>query len=283
MSEESVSTTRLRHIGKVLRTLRDNAGLTQAAAGRRMERSGASLSIIEKGNQLLRLRDLAHILNVYGLPEGDALRHGLLELCRQQLEDGWWSEFKGLISPAARDYASLEWYATSLDSIETQFIPGLFQTEDYANSIWQPKRDDGSAKRKQGFLEFRLRRQQVLTRENSLHFRTIIDEAALRRVRAGKDVMRAQLHMVLEISHQERISVQVLPYAATVDPGVNGSCHLLDIGCPAIFSTVLIDHLTGRLVLEGEQDRSAHRDAFARASTCALSETDSRTFIHRII
>jgi hypothetical protein len=95
--------------------------------------------------------------------------------------------------------------------------------------------------------------------------------------------MRAQLHRLLDESDHDHVSVQVLPFACTADPGVNGTFTMLEIGRPSIFNAVLIDHLTGRLTLEDDKDLLRYRETFGRACAVALSETDSRTLIQRII
>src|SRR3954470_18804865 len=123
--EESTSTARLRFIGRRMRELRDDQRLTLVTAGRQIERSSSSLSLIENGHQPLRIRDLKHILDQYGLHDHNALRRDLLELAHQQAETGWWSAYRDLISPADADFASLETHASTIENFERGYIPGL--------------------------------------------------------------------------------------------------------------------------------------------------------------
>lgn len=124
------STVRLRKIGRDLRALREESGHTLKTAGRHLERSLSSLSCIENGLQWLRLRDLGFILDQYKVPTH--LRAALMTLAEQELQSGWWDDYKDLISPQALGYASVEWDTADLISTETTFIPGILQTEDYA-------------------------------------------------------------------------------------------------------------------------------------------------------
>jgi hypothetical protein len=57
----------------------------------------------------------------------------------------------------------------------------------------------------------------------------------------------------------------------------------LEIGDPSILSVTLVNHVLGRLLMEGERHVEAYRQAFRRAREVSLSESESRTLIHRII
>src|SRR5262245_27319033 len=113
MSGQSVSSARLRHIGRTLRRLREDERKTLSAVRRRLDRSPASLSAIENGLQPLRPRDLKYILYEYGVI--DPLRAGLVTLAEQERQKGWWLDFKDIASVSDLDYASLEWDAARLD------------------------------------------------------------------------------------------------------------------------------------------------------------------------
>ncbi|MFC5746087.1 helix-turn-helix domain-containing protein [Actinomadura rugatobispora] len=281
MAESPPSTARLRKIGRTLRQIREEAGLTLNAAGRRIERSGSSLSLIEKGTQLLRLRDLKHILDVYDVDPDT--HHALMTLAAQQHQQGWWDDFKDTIPADALDYTSLENDATHLDAFEMGFIPGLLQTEDYARSIVRSDLEEAQTSKMDGFLAFRMRRQQILDRSAPPRLRLVIDEAALRRTRGGRTVMREQLFKLLDDSQRQHITVQVLPFSCREDPGVTATFWMLDVGRPPILSSVLITHLTGRLHLEGKADLERYSAAFDRLRTSALTEPDSQSLIKRLV
>jgi transcriptional regulator with XRE-family HTH domain len=281
MAESPPSTARLRKIGRVLRQIREEAGLTLNAAGRRIERSGSSLSLIEKGTQLLRLRDLKHILDVYDV-DSDT-HHALMTLAAQQHQHGWWEDFKDTISRQDLDYASLENDAARLQAVETRFIPGLLQTEDYARAIAHSDPGERDTRRADRFVEFRMQRQEILRRSSSPHLHVVIDEAALRRHWGGAHVMRVQLECLLDESHNDHVTLQVVPFACVAEARVSGTFMLLDVCHPPILSVILLDHLNGRWILETEEDLVRYRQAFAQVSAVALSESDTRGMIQRII
>ncbi|MCW2939910.1 MAG: DNA-binding protein [Actinomycetia bacterium] len=284
MREESVSSTRLRRIGRALRELREESGSTLKKTGRQVERSGSSLSLIENGLQPLRSRDLKHLLDVYSADP--TLRAALMTLVEQEIEHkqhGWWLAFGDLLSAADRDYASLEYDASALDAVETRFVPGLLQTAEYTRAIIRSNPAMPRSEHAEQYVEYRMARQRILRRDDPPRLRVVIDEAALRRARGGPAVMRAQLHRLLEESHRESISLQVLPFSCTTETGVSAAFWTLEIGYPSILTVTLITHVTGRLLLEEERDLDAYREAFRRVREVSLSESESRAVIHRII
>ncbi|MFI0349552.1 helix-turn-helix domain-containing protein [Actinomadura sp. 9N407] len=280
MAEPPPSTARLRKIGRTLRQIREDAGHTLKYAGRLIERSDSSLSLIEKGTQQLRLRDLKHILDVYGV--GPDVHHALMTLAEQQQQSGWWEDFKHTVSPAALDHASLESSASTIDLSETSLIPGLLQTEDYARSVIRAGLIGDQLARTDRLVAYRMARQQALKSGHLLRLKVTIDEAALRRIRGGRQVMRAQLGKIVEEADRDNIKVHVLPFACEIDPSYIGSFQIISISRPAILSVVLMDHLTGRWILEEKSDVASYHEKFTHVVNTALDETRSRALIQGI-
>lgn len=286
MTEESEPLTRLRHIGRVLKDLRSREGMLQSTSKHRFDRSPSSLSQLENGRQSIRPRDLKYILDEYGVPDGP-YKSGLLELARQEREirekGGWWDAYADVVSPAGRDYASLEHYATSMRSYDMQFVPGPLQTRGYALALMRSSMSESELDKADRLLAFRMeRREQLLLRADALQYHAVVDEAALRRTRGGGGVMRAQLGGLLEDSERDNITLQVLPFSCTEDPGIANTCYLLDIGEPVILRVVLMDSLTGRWALDSADQVARYRNAFDQVTRAALTESASRDMIHRI-
>ncbi|WP_051711720.1 helix-turn-helix domain-containing protein [Spirillospora albida] len=281
MTEAPRSTVRLRKIGRELRRLREESGYTLVTAGRHLERSASSLSKIETGAQWLRLRDLTHILDVYEAPPD--LRAALTTLAEQDRQPGWWDAYRDLVSPEALDHASLEWSSTHKVNAETTFVPGLLQTEDYARALQQNRLPHSPLRKLDHFVDFRLARQQVLSREDPVHLDVLLDEAALRRIRGGRQVMRSQLRRLLLESEQNHVHLQVLPFAADPGNAYPGQFEIMDIGTPPILSVALTDHITRRTTHEDHDVISKCRSLYSEARTIALPEPDSRDLVHGIL
>ncbi|MFF4239608.1 helix-turn-helix domain-containing protein [Actinomadura geliboluensis] len=280
MSEATLSTTRRRKIGRVLRRLREESGYTLKTAGAHLERSPSSLSQIENGVQWLRLRDLGFILDRYNVPTD--LRAALMTLAEQDRQQGWWDAYRDLVSPEALDRVSLEHDASRIITTETTFIPGLLQTESYARAVIRgltPKHPDATLER---YVEFRLARQQILFGGSPAILEVILDEAALRRMRGGRDVMRSQLRRLLNQAELDNVLLHVLPLAVDAGPAYVGQFQLLDIGAP-ILSTTLTDHPTGQWLIEDDEQVDQYRRIFEEVRSACLPEAASLDMIHSIM
>ncbi|WP_149257205.1 helix-turn-helix transcriptional regulator [Actinomadura sp. K4S16] len=280
MSESTLSTTRRRKIGRVLRRLREESGYTLKTAGGHLERSASSLSQIENGVQWLRLRDLGFILDRYAVPA--PLRAALMTLAEQDRRPGWWDAYKDLAAPEALDRVSLEHDASRIITTETTFIPGLLQTESYARAVIRGLTPQYASTTLERYVEFRLARQNILNREAPARLEVVLDEAALRRMRGGRDVMRSQLRRLLNQSELDNVLLHVLPLDVDAGPAYAGQFQLLDIGEP-ILNAVLTDHPTGQWIVEDEKEIAQYRDTFEQVRASALSEQASRDMIHQIM
>jgi hypothetical protein len=56
----------------------------------------------------------------------------------------------------------------------------------------------------------------------------VLDEAVLRRVCGGLDVMRGQLAYLEEAATRPNLAIQVMPYASTRHPGVDGPLAIIE-------------------------------------------------------
>ncbi|TDC46430.1 XRE family transcriptional regulator [Actinomadura sp. KC345] len=281
MSEATLSTTRRRKIGRVLRRLREESGYTLKTAGKHLERSPSSLSQIENGVQWLRLRDLGFILDRYNVPTD--LRAAMMTLAEQDRQPGWWDDYKDLVTPEALDRVSLEDSASGVIITETTFIPGLLQTEEYARTVIRGITPRHPATVIDRFVEFRLMRQRILDRLPATNLGVVLDEAALRRMRGGRQVMRSQLRRLVNQSERENMQLNVLPLAVDAGSDYAGQFELLDVGRPSILTVVLTEHLAGQAIIESTQETVHYRETFERIRSLSLHETASRDLINQII
>jgi transcriptional regulator with XRE-family HTH domain len=273
-------TLRLRRLGMHLRRLREDAGMTLDEASKRMERSLSSLSKIETGRNLVRVRDLRIILDTYGLAD-DELRESLLALLRDAGKRGWWQRHGDLLTPASQDFLSLEADAAAARNFETLLIPGLLQTADYARTVIQA---DPTAPNSivDELVDVRAARQAILTQPDPMELWAIVSEAALWHQIGGSGIMRDQLRHLMEASELDNITLQVLPYSAGAHAGLNGPFVMLDFPEYANWSIVYIGNLAGSLYLEQEEEIRRFTLVFNHLRASALPETDSRTLINRM-
>ncbi|GAA0952226.1 hypothetical protein GCM10009550_32790 [Actinocorallia libanotica] len=168
---------RFRRIGLELKRLRQEAGMDLTEAALFLRRSTASLCRIESGS-MIRERDLEYILDKYGVQ--DPLRSALLELSIKGAERGWWHRHARAETPELMDFISLEQDTRTIRNRQTDLIPGLLQTEDYARSLFSTSLckeyavDDIEAA-----VALRVKRQELLTDPKAPVLSVLINEGAL--------------------------------------------------------------------------------------------------------
>ena len=88
-------------------------------------------------------------------------------------------------------------------------VPGLLQTEDYARAVFSSRfgiKDDEIDEQ----VAARLKRQEILSREDPPALWVILDESVLRRPVGGRLVMREQIDRLIEGSRHSHVSIQVI-------------------------------------------------------------------------
>src|SRR6266487_4766054 len=85
----------------------------------------------------------------------------------------------------------------SSDLYSALVVPGLLQTVDYARAVLGAIRLDLEEDEIERRVDLRKSRQSLLARERSRTRWVVLDEAVLRRVVGGPEVMRAQLQRLM--------------------------------------------------------------------------------------
>lgn len=275
-------TLRLRKLGLALRRYREAAGLTLDEAAAVLNRHASSISRIEKGLHHCPVHDVEYYLIKYGVTDPTTYLR-LYDLSRNARKKGWWHQYKGDLSHDILDFISLESDAVDIDLFELAFVPGLFQTRAYARTIIGGGIYAFDADRVERLVEVRMRRQELLTGQHRPRHRTVVDEAALRRQVGGKGVMRAQLERLIEVSYLPLVTLQVLPFGAGQHLGMDGSFKILHLGQPGNLRVVTVDSLTEMSYREEEPEIHIYVNAFDRLQGMALSASDSRDLIERLL
>jgi hypothetical protein len=128
-----------------------------------------------------------------------------------------------------RNVALLESEALSRFSYDPLLIPGLLQTEAYAQALLEahfPPLDEEVVEQ---HVAARLARQALLSRRKPpvvLVF--IVEEGALRRTVCSKAVMRDQLEHLLTCAQKRNVELQVMPTSQGAHSGLNGPMVLLE-------------------------------------------------------
>jgi transcriptional regulator with XRE-family HTH domain len=267
---------RRRELGALLRALRANAELTVEQVAEHLLCSLTKVSRMETGQRGVSLRDVRDLCDLYGVTD-PAQREHLMRLAREGRGQAWWQPFN---LPYAT-YVGLEAEAVSISDYEPTVFPGLVRTPAYARAVHErtmPKPNPGVIDQ---WIEVRVTRQQVLTQEDPLHLRAIIDEAVLHRIMGGPAVMHEQLDHCIEASDLSNVTIQVLPFSAGAHPAIDSTFIVLELAEP-VPSVVYVEGLVGQIYLERPEDVQRYERIYERLEALSLSPSESVDFMAKL-
>jgi len=179
-------------------------------------------------------------------------------------------------------YLGLESAAVAIRSFEMQFVPGLFQTEDYARAVTRLGHKTASADEIQRRVGLRLKRQDLLARAQPPKIWAVMDEAVLRRPVGGTPVMRGQLRHLAEASWMANVTLQVVPFDRGGHAGASGSFSILRFEERDLPDVVYIEQLTSAVYLDQRSDVEHYLEVVDQLSGEALTPDESRAFIQQV-
>jgi transcriptional regulator with XRE-family HTH domain len=277
---EQNPTLRGRRLAMELQRRREATGLSREEVARRLEWSTSTLFRIETGRNRPQPGNVRTLLELYGVtgPERD----GLIQLTRDARQPGWWHSFRDVLPNPYEVYIGLEAGAASLRNFEPIVVPGLLQTADYARAMFRngPRELDRDEVERR--VEVRLARQEILTRDNRPRLWAVIDEAVIRRLVGGTEVMRGQLRHLADAAQRGKTTIQVVPYRAGAHAGTTGPFVILDYEEPTDPDVVYVETLAGDIYLEERPDVNRYTLAFDRLVAAALHPDDSVRLIEQV-
>lgn len=273
-----------RRLGLELRTLRKEAGLNLNDAAQKLKLSGApALSKIENGKQRVPPVAIAGFLEAYEcVDEARAVEiRGLATLASSAKRTSLLTKYRDSVRDPFAEYVHLEELARRAETFNV-IVPGLLQTEQYAQAMVAGSRKWSTQRDIRRFVELRMVRQMALTRSDPLHLWCVLDEAALRRQVGDEGVMQQQLAHLIEVAEGlSHVTVQVLPFAKGAHTGVDGAFTLLhfEAGPPV----AVVEPMTTSLYLEEERDIGRYETGFNHLQADALDPEQSLVFIRNLI
>jgi transcriptional regulator with XRE-family HTH domain len=277
----SVPTIRRRRLGAALRRLREGSGMSLEAVAKELGWSTSKVSRIELAKIAVTPADVRALLGVLDAVSDEV--ETLVSLAGEDRQPGWWRQYAEVLPSWFEGYLSLESEAVRLLAYESEVVPGLLQTEEYAAEIlrhspFTPLPDEAARA-----AELRRARQVRLVGPDPIHLDVVINEGALRRTVGGPEVMIGQLTRVIEATEFPNVALRVLPFEAGAHPGVDGSFTVLEFSDPSEPRIVYLDRMTDSEYLDGLRDVAAYRHAHERLRTSALSPSDSHEIISALL
>ena len=268
---------RQRELGTRLRALRNDRGMTVEEVAAELLCSTTKISRLETAARRPSLRDVRDLCLLYGLDE--QMSRELMSLAREARESGWWTEYADLgLDPLI----GLEQEATSITCYSMYYMPGLLQTEEYAELIIKtvaPKMDPHVVQQR---IAARIRRQEVLG-DNGPLYSVLLDEMIFRRGVGNPSLMAAQVGKILQLVHSDRITVQVIPFKAGAYAAADSYFVLLEFEDESnLWPVVYIEGLTDNQYLQRGSDIARYRETVDYLRDRALDPDGSTEFMENV-
>jgi transcriptional regulator with XRE-family HTH domain len=273
MVNDEKSTVRSRELGDALRLAMERANLSGKHAAHVLNWSESKVSRMLTGRQPVKETDVSALLALC-LVTGDE-KERLLGLARDYNRRGWLQQY-GSGLPELRTLINHENRAAAIYEFEPSFIPGLLQTGDYAQSLFE-----GSAilppKEIEARVKARMGRQSLFSRDRQPRFTFFLHELIFRMPVGGPMVMADQMHHLLRMGVRSYITIRVIPAALGAHASVAGACRLMEFD--ELKPVVYIEEETAGHFLEERAEIATYRRIFTALANRALSEGESHDVI----
>lgn len=271
-------------LGSELRQLRLAAGFNGRTVVRKLLWSPSKLTRLETGeNAAVEPSDVIALCEIYGATlEKRHTLQGYAAVTKTRRD--WWQspEYSPVIGPGFKAYLGLEATASIFQNYASEFVPGLLQTEAYVRVIYERTHRGLSTDEVDSLVAVRMNRQEAMHRKKSpLRLTAILNEAVLRRVVGGPEVMREQLaHIVDVVTNRPNVRVQVLPFNLGLHPGMNGPFVVLQFSDRAALKPIVyVENLSDAWVSRKDADVERYEEAFSDLQALAPGPQESLSMI----
>lgn len=278
-------TVRRMLLGHELRQYREARGISREAAGEKIRASASKISRMELGRVGFKLRDVEDLLKLYGVTDRARVK-AYLEVARESNKPGWWKKYGDSLHKWFVRYVGFEEAADYIRIYESQFVPGLLQTEAYVREIITSggEPDDVVEQR----IEARLQRQKRLETDTDMRMWVILDEAAVRRPiggrENGREIMRGQLERLIELAEDyDNITLQIVPFAAGAHAAEAGSFTLLRYSEFELADLLYLEQLTDAEIVDRRNVVEAYTKAMTRLSVAAATPDETLEMLREML
>ncbi len=240
-----------RRLRVALRSARVDAKVTQGAVAEALDWSLSKVVRIEQGTVPVRPTDARAMLNLYRSRKPEEIE-SLIQLAREAREAKSFSEYDNVTSSTFKELVAQEQGANDIWKYEPTVVPGYFQTQDYSRHLLQAIGRASSEIDK--IVELRSLRQSILDLPGGPVLNVILGEAALVRPIGGAEVMRDQIALLIELSSQERVHLQLMPFAAGAHPGLGEPFTVLQFDDPYLEDSLYLEDAGKRVTARDDAD-----------------------------
>ena len=269
------STARGREFGDGVRAAIAGTGLTGREICEKIGWDPSKLSDLFHGKGGCSEVDLAVLLSYCRIAPDE--RDHLMAIFGETGLKIWWQRYAYGETFNLRTYLEHLWQAQELVVWQPLVIPGLLQMPDYLRALClaTPKfpRDEVEDR-----VSRRLAMQEIFRQRLSCTF--LIHEQVLLLPVGGQDVLRAQLHHLLQMSVRPYIDLRIVPFSAGAHAGMPGSFDLMrfDRFEPVVF----LEGEKSNLIVERKDAVDDYEEVVKALNGVALGAEDSRKLISKL-
>ncbi|MFC8664564.1 MULTISPECIES: helix-turn-helix domain-containing protein [Streptomyces] len=264
-------------LGKRLRHLREQAGVSFEDAARAIEVTPLTVRRIEKAEVGLRIPYVRELLHTYGVPDSEV--DDFLALAREANRPGWWYSYRDVLPEWFSAYVSLESEASVIRLYEPHYVPGLLQTHDYVAALMHIGFPNETKEEIDRRVALRLKRQDLLAKSDAPAVWAVLDETVLRRPVGGAEVMRAQIDRLNEALDMPKVRIQILRYSVGAHPGAFGPFHHFRFGFSELPDVVYTESLVGSVYVDQPADVVTYLEVMDRMSVQAEPVARTRAIL----
>jgi hypothetical protein len=220
------------------------------------------------------------LLEIYGVTSTEA--DSLVQLAREARQKGWWHTYGRVLPAWFEAYVGLEAAAVRFRDFQSMVMPGLLQTEDYARAVLRAAPNAGSAEEIDRLVALRMERQATLGQASPPDLWVVLSENIIRVHVGGPAVMRAQLRRLIDVAERSNVTLQVLPFTTAAHVQPISPFTILEFPDAADPTVIYLEHLTGSLFLETEDEVSRYTVVFDHLRAEALGTAPSIDLIARV-
>ncbi|XUL90100.1 helix-turn-helix domain-containing protein [Streptomyces galilaeus] len=253
-------------LGAELRHAREKAGLSQEELGQRLFVSGSFIGQLEAGTRRM-VPEYARMLD-RELGTGDFFERNCVAAAKSSYPEHF------------VEAAEAEARATAINQYATLLVPGLLQTNAYAEAVFRAYKPTATDAEIDVLVADRLKRTQILDHPTTPLLWFVLDEAVLRRGIGGSAVMAEALRHVLGLAQRRRIIVQALPFSAGAHAALDGPLKLMEFANEAPLSFVEAPDM-GKLI-DDPATVAHHAHMFKLLLAASLSAPDSLALIESV-
>lgn len=270
-------------IGSNMRQLRQAANISREKAAYEIRADASKISRLELGRVSFRLRDVRDLMILYGVRD-EAELDRYEELARLANQPSKWHRYTDYLPDFFSNYLEMEGAASRIRTYEVQVMPGLLQTEAYARAVMMLGYGHTPLQEIDKRIDVRMKRQEILDREEKPpDLWAVIDEAALHRPFGGKGVLREQIQALMASCDKPNVRIQIVPFASGAHSGAGAPFTWLRFAYEELNDVIYLEHLTGGLYLERDNELDAYQAAMEHLCIQATQPHKTQDFLQQII